>query len=333
MCTTMPPEQITEDLFRIRVPLPGNPLKELNSYFIKGPDRNLLIDTGFNQNECREALMHGLADLHADMENTDIFLTHLHSDHCGLAPLFIREGRKIYISETDKKWIDDDEFVSYGWDSIYQRMSACGIPADTMDAMFDFNPAIDYAPESKLVTYDSVRDGDFIDVGRYHFQCKLMPGHTPGLMCLWEEAYRIMILGDHVLFDITPNITFWPDIEDSLGDYLESLHRVESMDVRLALPGHRETGDFSQRIKELLQHHEIRLEECREAMRKKPDITAYEVASQITWNIRRRSWETFPASQLFFAMGECQAHLDYLMKRDEVSAQMGEDGIIRYRLG
>jgi hypothetical protein len=34
-----------ESLYRIIVPLPNSPLKDLNSYVIKGEDRNLIIDT------------------------------------------------------------------------------------------------------------------------------------------------------------------------------------------------------------------------------------------------------------------------------------------------
>ena len=32
-------------IYKIKIPLPNNPLKVLNSYFIQGKDRNLLIDT------------------------------------------------------------------------------------------------------------------------------------------------------------------------------------------------------------------------------------------------------------------------------------------------
>lgn len=51
-----------------------------------------------------------------------------------------------------------------------------------------------------------------------------------------------MLLGDHVLFDITPNITDWWDVPDSLGDYLRSLDKIAAYPVTLPLPGHREAG-------------------------------------------------------------------------------------------
>ena len=57
------PNEILPDLYRIKIPLPGNPLRLLNSYVIKGEDRNLLIDTGFKMPECKEALATGLNEL------------------------------------------------------------------------------------------------------------------------------------------------------------------------------------------------------------------------------------------------------------------------------
>ncbi len=328
----IPPKRVAENIYRIRVPLPNNPLKELNSYFISGSDHNLLIDTGFNMKKCYDILTKGLESLHADMSKTDLFLTHLHSDHCGLAPAIAKGGRHVYISETDLKYLNDDAYITKAWNAIYDRMCASGVTDRQRDAMFDFNPSIEYAPGTDRIVYDSVRDGDEIDVGGYHFRCISTPGHTPGEMCLWEESRRILILGDHILFDITPNITAWPDVEDSLGDYLESLHLVEGMDVGLALPGHREIGEFRPRIGELYRHHENRLEECREALRKKPDSTVYEVAGQITWKIRAASWEEFPPTQLFFAIGETQAHLDHLIKLGEISVKRDKEGIDRYRI-
>ena len=59
-------ECISEGLYRIPVPLPGNPLRELNSYLLRGRERSLLIDTGFRQEEGRRALFAGLAELDVD---------------------------------------------------------------------------------------------------------------------------------------------------------------------------------------------------------------------------------------------------------------------------
>ncbi len=61
-------DEIMKRLYRIVVPLPNSPLKDLNSYVIKGEDRNLIIDTGFNRSVCYEAMQKGVAELGIDLE-------------------------------------------------------------------------------------------------------------------------------------------------------------------------------------------------------------------------------------------------------------------------
>ena len=45
------------DIYRIYVPLPDNPLKYLNCYILVSDGETLIIDTGFNRPECKQALM------------------------------------------------------------------------------------------------------------------------------------------------------------------------------------------------------------------------------------------------------------------------------------
>ena len=45
-------EEIFPDIHRIEVPVHGNPLNAVNSYVIKGGDRNLIIDTALNRAVC-----------------------------------------------------------------------------------------------------------------------------------------------------------------------------------------------------------------------------------------------------------------------------------------
>lgn len=96
-------ESILPGLYRIPVPLPGNPLKELNAYLLRGNERSILIDTGFRQEECRSALFAGLEELGCQGQPVDVLLTHLHSDHSGLAVEAAGEQGHIYISGIDRK--------------------------------------------------------------------------------------------------------------------------------------------------------------------------------------------------------------------------------------
>ena len=93
-------EQLAPGLWRLNIPLEGNPLKNLNSFLITG-ERNLLIDTGFNQPACKRAMDDQLREIGADLNRTDIFLTHLHSDHTGLSTYLHRPGCAVFLSGTD----------------------------------------------------------------------------------------------------------------------------------------------------------------------------------------------------------------------------------------
>ena len=139
-----------------------------------------------------------------------------------------------------------------------------------------------------------------------------------------------MFTGDHVLFDISPNITTWVSVDDSLGDYLNSLRMIDQYDVQTALPGHRGTGDFHARIADLLEHHEQRLAECLGIVKRKPCQTVYDITGQMSWRIRCSSWEDFPIGQKWFAVGEAASHLRHLETRGLVTADRSCE-VIRYR--
>ena len=317
-----------KDIYRIGVPLPNNPLRELNCYVILGEERNLLIDTGFRRPECLDALKEGLNTLGVKMENTDVVLTHLHSDHTGLISDIVAPESRVFMSDADKDWIHGSTRFRLEKEEDYQFVMA-GIPADMIEIVSATHPGRVYAPDPNFDRYESISEGDTFDIGKYHLQVVLTPGHTPSNLCLWMEEQQTMFTGDHVLFDITPNITCWPNLEDSLGHYLDSLRRVSVYDVKLALPAHRETGDFHARVKELLDHHVFRLNECLEVVREEPGLTPFDIAGRMTWRIRAKNWEEFPINQKWFAVGECLSHLERLTIEGRTRQEI-QDGLLRY---
>ena len=93
--------EILPGIFRLPIPLPRNPLRELNAYLIRGRERSLLIDTGFRLPECRQALQEGLRAAGAEKDPLDVFLTHIHTDHTVLASEVVRPGGVLYMGEGD----------------------------------------------------------------------------------------------------------------------------------------------------------------------------------------------------------------------------------------
>ncbi|MBR0085007.1 MAG: MBL fold metallo-hydrolase, partial [Lachnospiraceae bacterium] len=247
-------EKITDNIYRIPVGLPKNPLKELNSYFITGDEHPLLIDTGFRRPECTADLIAGIEELGYKASDVDIFITHFHADHLGNAPDIIGPGRKLYLNAVELPWVNDFTNREKMWEENSERFIWMGATPEVIYAFSNANPAKAFSPVKPSENYVPVYDGDVIKAGPYELNCVQTPGHTPGHMCLWEEKSGIMFSGDHVLFDITPNITAWAMMEDSLGSYIESLKMIDKYPVRMTLPGHRKTGDFHARVAALLKH-------------------------------------------------------------------------------
>ena len=316
----------------IKVRLPGSPLKNLNSYVFSSNGQSLLIDTGFNQPACLEDLRGGIAELGLDMEKTDIFLTHLHADHCGLVSQIASAKSKVYMGHVDLEMYQQSALGQFTvWHRFGQNYVREGFPESDIAETLRQNPAKNMV-DNKFVAMAPVRDGDEIRVGNRTLRCVFTPGHTPGHTCLYEEATKTMVLGDHVLFDITPNITSWGrNLPNSLKHYLASLDKVENMDVQVPLPAHRESGDktFAQRVAELKKHHVQRLDELTGIITAQPGLTGYELAARMKWSIRAKNWQEFPPAQKWFAMGEAMAHLDYLAEEGRICRQE-QKGVRRY---
>ena len=300
-------QEVSPQLYRVQIPLPDSPLKYLNSYFILGQPRNLIVDTGLNRKECRDALMGAVAELGLDLERTDFFITHMHADHFALVSRVITPSSRLFFNRPDAEIIE----AIGSWQAIINYGGLNGFPAEDLEAALFKHPGYKFGSEW-VPHLNIINDGDPLTVGDYHFRCLITPGHTLGHTCLWEEDKGLLLAGDHILDEITPNIQCWKDDYDPLRNYLASLDRVASLPVKLLLPGHRNlVKDPGQRIAFLIEHHHLRLDEILSLLEDGP-LSAYETASRMRWDLKVKSWEEFPVPQKWFATGEAIAHLRYL---------------------
>ena len=319
-------QEILPNLFRLKIPLPESPLKYLNSYVIRDSDKSMIIDTGLNRKECLEAMMAGLRKVGINLEKSDIFITHLHADHFGLVAKLATDTSNIYFSRPEKELLESRE----GFDAMIRYAGKNGFPENELRSALDKHPGAkygsDWIPEMKVLD-----DGDEIYVGDYHFKCVATPGHTMGHICLYEPSKKILVSGDHILIDITPNIQCWSDTQNPLKHYLASLDKVAGLQVALILPGHRRLiKNHNTRIEELKQHHAHRLNEVLTILEGEP-LNAFQVASRMTWDIKAASWDHFPVEQRWFATGEAISHLRYLEEEGKL-ARNNSDKIKLYSL-
>jgi len=120
----------------------------------------------------------------------------------------------------------------------------------------------------------------------------------------------------------------WSDDENPLKEYLTSLDKVYNLDVKLVLPGHRSAfNNYRERIQELKRHHQTRANEVLSILQK-GSKNAFQVASQMSWDLTYKSWDLFPVPQKWFATGEAIAHLKYLEEKGKVRREIQEQKVV-----
>jgi glyoxylase-like metal-dependent hydrolase (beta-lactamase superfamily II) len=144
------------------------------------------------------------------------------------------------------------------------------------DSMQRFSP-----PTPPDVTF---HDHETVSTGVFDLQVVWTPGHSPGHICLYQPTQKILFSGDHILPIITPNISLRPQSSPNpLGEFIQSLRKVEQLDVKLVLPAHEQIfTDLPKRVEEIIDHHEHRSGEIMATMRTGPK-TAYEISKEVTW--------------------------------------------------
>jgi glyoxylase-like metal-dependent hydrolase (beta-lactamase superfamily II) len=306
-------KEVASEIFRIQIPMPNEALKSINSYIVRGRERSLIIDTGLNRNQSYQVIQEGLSALGITPEKTDIFLTHMHGDHIGLVQRMWTPRCKVYLNRLEIQSVQ--EFFNF--DSVITNMTQYyikhGFPAENVNLMIErFHIEKDSIIRRSKLNYHPVDDEDQIEVGDRSFVCIHTPGHSDGHTCLYESKEKLLISGDHILGDITPGVMCVSDETNPLLAFLESMAKVEKLDVSLILPGHRRLVTNPQkRINEIALHHKGRIEEIIHHLQGRT-MTAYEVASKIKWNLPYKIWEDIPNDQKWLATGEALAHLRYL---------------------
>jgi glyoxylase-like metal-dependent hydrolase (beta-lactamase superfamily II) len=316
-------KEIYPGIFIIKLPLPDNPLREINSYFIPGERKNLMIDTGMNRPECVRVMISEMKEIGIRRGETDVFITHLHADHLGLAPFVSGGMSDVYLGRRDVDLIGEKEY----WSDMFDFAVRNGFPGIDPREAIRRHPGYRFGPLGDM-KMRSVVGGERFIVGDFDLETVFTPGHSKGHMCLYERNKRLLFSGDHILDDITPNISLWSEDGNPLADYIGSLSMTRDMEVDLVFPGHRRViQDHRSRIDELIKHHRQREQEILKIL-DCGDMNGFDVASRMRWDLTG-GFDEFPLMQKWFALGEALAHLRFLESKSEVTTYC-QNSEIRY---
>jgi len=320
-------EEVYPDVIRIDVPLRGSPLKETHAYLIRGNPRNLLVDSGWNNPECEQALLGALQKLGVSLDDTDIFITHVHADHSGLSCVLKRPGNTVYMGKWDGDYSNAVVGVDY---SVYlnSQSTLFGIPKSRIMQNHEYD--LRRFMNNQFLDFKAMNEGDRISVGRFEFEVLDLCGHTPAQLGLWERRQGLLFCGDHILVGISPNIVIWPDDMDSIRLFADNLLKVRKLELQHVFSAHRSpVEDYRKRIDELIDHHENRLAEQIKGIGDE-ELTVFEIASRMHWDIAGGVFDLFPNQQTWFATSEAHAHAEHLYRRKLLQKRM-EKGQYLYK--
>jgi glyoxylase-like metal-dependent hydrolase (beta-lactamase superfamily II) len=136
--------------------------------------------------------------------------------------------------------------------------------------------------------------------------------------------------GEHRGAHITPSIGFEPARPAyPLRDYLASLEKVLRLPDLKLLPAHGNVTQSShQRVHELINHHQSRLNETLSALGMQP-LSAAVVATSLAWTRRKRRLDELNAFNQGLAVAETAAHLDVLVLQGRATLHL-IDGVTVY---
>ena len=323
-------EEILPGLWSIPVPIPDNPLGHTLVYLFETARGSVLVDTGWDDDASWDALVAGCVTAGVPVaECYGVLVTHVHPDHHGLSAR-VREasGAWIALHERDAAMIAKmssgapveaagraENAAADFRDELAALLLEAGASEHEIGGVTPLRPRHQRRARPLATPDRFLADGDRMDVPGWAVDAVWTPGHSPGHTCFRVPEHGLLLAGDHVLPTITPHIAISRADRggDPLGDFLESLRKVDRADVRMVLPAHEHRfTHLHDRVHEITRHHHDHLAVIEELLAAGP-ASLWQIAGRLAWN---RPWDELALSMKRAAVNETAAHLRYLSRRD-----------------
>ncbi|CAM3741523.1 MBL fold metallo-hydrolase [Cohnella lubricantis] len=295
---------------QLKVPLPFS-LRWVNAYLLPESEGGwTVIDPGLRSKETEAFWEERLAELGMDWADCrKIVVTHYHPDHYGLAGWFQqRTGAPVYLSKITQDcavrlWSEGETYSA----QLLAAFQAHGLPDEQTDGMNAHMSGVfaQVLPHPKDVRF-LPEPGERFAMAGAEWLLVGGSGHALGHISFYDPEREVILCGDQVLPQITPNIGWMPGSDpDPLGSYLSSLRAMLPLGEAYAYPGHRDPfAGLATRIGEILAHHERRLRRMEELLAEAGAMTAYQMCEKLFGTKVQGN-----PHNMRFAMAETIAHL------------------------
>ncbi|WP_275899542.1 MBL fold metallo-hydrolase [Bacillus piscicola] len=302
----------------IRMELPFK-LNHVNCFLAEGNNGWTIMDTGLHN----DYTIQRWNTFIGQKEISRLLITHYHPDHYGYAGgLQQKTGAEVWMTKTDAA--AGETMWTEGFNNELDDMyTLAGVPDDISKKLqqdtADFTPLV--TPYPKVNHY--VEEGEKVHFGNDEYEVFFTPGHSDGLITLYNEKESVLLSTDHILPKITPNISYWFYGNDNpLALYFDSLQKIKALDVEHVIPSHgKPFRGANERISQIMQHHEERLSFLLNVLKEPHNV--YETSLKL-FNKELSIHETR------FSVGETLAHLEYLRNKQECRRETHQGEWIYY---
>ncbi|WP_240615647.1 MBL fold metallo-hydrolase [Alteromonas facilis] len=317
--------EVATGIYWLRMPLPFE-LDHINLYLIQDGNDYVLIDTGIHTKATKDIWLELLE--HYGIRISRVIVTHMHPDHIGNAgwltekfhiPLMMSgaeyfSARSIRAgSQGASEWVE------------HQFLHRCGLSEEYIVRAISNRSGFASAVSPIPTSFHRLEHGQCIQIGEFDWHVMVGRGHSPEHVCLFNEAQNILVSGDHILPQISPNIGVYSTEPDAnpLHLYLTTLQTFKALPKdTFVLPSHRMPFvGLHERIDELTSHHLSHIENL---------LTHCETPRTVVECLPILFSRELTNQAMFFAVAEGIAHLNYLVFDGRIHRYLDDDGVYQY---
>lgn len=312
---------VDDDIYWLRMPLPFE-LDHINLYLIRDGEGYAILDTGIGTNTT-EALWEKIFPQIGNMV-TRVIVTHMHPDHIGMAGYLSEKFEvPLYMSMAEyyiaRSMVAGGRGASSWQDKEY--LVRCGMSSEYIEKSLENKGGLQKVVRPIPLGFKRLTEGMTLKIGQFSWKVMIGRGHSPEHVCLFCEEKNTLISGDHVLPKISPNIGVYSTEPEAnaLDLYLTTLPQFKALPHSTkVLPSHKLpfTG-LHTRVDELLAHHHAHLDLLREFCQ-----AGKTVKECLPVMFKRK----LNPHNMFFALAEGLAHLNYLYYQNECSREIDGQG-------
>ncbi len=325
--------QITEGVFWFPMPLPMMGPDYVNCYILEDGQDIALVDTGANMGDCKEIWENILHANFPKRRISNIYVTHHHPDHIGLAGwLCEKYGTEMICSRTAYLMakmlsLDVHEKVSPSTELFWRQagMSPEMLEEKLSSRPFNFGDGVSPLEKGFL----RLSENEIITINGVEWTVRMGNGHAPEHATFWSNELNLVLAGDQVLAGISSNLGVYPTEPnaDTVGDWIDSCEKFLEVarDEHMVLPGHgRPFTGLPKRLVQLIENHRSALKRIKQDLN-----SSSKTAVELFKTIFKRD---INKKEYMLALHEAVGHVNHLYKTGMVYRNVRSDGAYIYKL-